>query len=155
MSLKKYITLATLTACLLASPALGSKKKPVERPFKCEAIVTWTVNMLDGSATGYHLGEATHGGLFSSDASAVWDLGNFVIVSATGVGTVANGDQLFWKMTPDQLMAVQWTGGTGRFERATGGWITTSLSVVAMQPDWETMTLTMTLAYTGEGTICY
>ena len=153
MTMKKHIALATLAACALALPALGGKKHPVERPFRCEATVTWTVNLPDGSATGYHRGVATHGGLFTSDALAVWDLKHLVILSATGTVTVANGDTLFWKMTPDQPEVVQFTGGTGRFEGVTGAWLTTSTTILASEVNWPTMT--MTLTYTGEGTITY
>ncbi len=155
MSTKKCVALAMLAACVLARPALGSTKNPVERPIRCEATVTWTVNLLDGSATGHHLGVATHGGRFTAEGSAIWDLVNFFIVSGTGISTVANGDQLFWKMTPDQPMVIQFTGGTGRFEGATGAAPTAAFALVASEVDMATMTMTMTLTYTLVGTITY
>ena len=140
---------------LLDPHAKASASHQVERPFKCKATVNWTVNMLDGSAIGHHAGVATHAGLWTSECSAIGDLANFVIVSATGVATTADGEQLFWKMTPDQLWVVQITGGTGRFQGATGAWGTTFFAVVASEVDPTTMTMTMTIAYTGEGTITY
>lgn len=153
MNITKNIALAVLTACALALPALGEKKHPVERPFHVEATVTWTINLADGSATGYHKGVATHGGRFISDASAVWDVQNFRIVSATGTATTANGDKLFWKITPDQPGVVQYTGGTGRFEGATGAWLTTSVTILESEVNPPTMTVT--LSYTGVGALTY
>ena len=95
MIMKKHIILATLVACALAFPALGSTKNPVERPYRGEATVTWVVNLLDGSATGLETGVATHTGRYTNESSAIWDLDSFVIVSATGTVTAANGEQVF------------------------------------------------------------
>jgi hypothetical protein len=155
MITKKHIALATLVACALAFPAFGSTKNPVERPFRGEATVTWVVNMLNGSATGQETGVGTHLGLYTNESSAIWDLNNFVIVSGTGVVTTADGEQAFWRMTPDQPGIVQVTGGTGRLENVTG-----SLEAVPpLEPiitvDWTTMTMTMTITYTAVGTLTY
>jgi len=155
MIMKKHITLATLVACALAFPALGSTKNPVERPYRGEATVTWVVNLLDGSATGQETGVATHTGRYTNESSATWDLDNFVILSATGTVTAANGEQVFWKMTSDQPGIVQIAGGTGRFKNATG-----SLTAVPpLQPiitvDGTTMTMTITITYRAIGTITY
>jgi len=96
---------------------------------------------------------ATHGGLYINESSAIWDLDHFFIVSGAGVATVASGEQLFWKMTPDQPMVVQFAGGTGHFENAIGSFSTVSMSepVIAV----EGMTMTMTISYTAVGTITY
>ncbi len=153
MSMKKHIALAMLAACALALPALGDKKHAVERPCHVAATVTWTINLPDGTATGYHRGVATHGGCFTSDALAVWNIDMFAILSATGTATAANGDKLFWIMTPDRLGVVQYTGGTGRFEGATGAWLTTSVTILESAVNWPTMTVT--LRYTGVGPVTY
>ena len=155
MTTKRHLTLATLAACALVLPATGSIDNPVERPFRSQAVVTWTVNMMDGSAAGYEIGVATHGGLYTNESEAIWDLENFVIVSGAGVATVASGEQLFWEMTPDLPMVVQFTGGTGRFENATGSFSTDSMSEPQITVDLGTRTMTMVIAYTAAGTITY
>jgi hypothetical protein len=155
MSMKKHIALAALTACALTLSALGSQKNPVERPFKCEATATWTVSLLDGSAIGHHTGVATHAGRFIADGPAIWDLENFVILSGAGVSTGADGDQLFWRMTQDQLDVVQIYGGTGRFEKATGSAPTVASELINSETHWDTMTVTLTVTYTLVGTITY
>ncbi len=152
MSMQKGIALTVFAACALALPALGEKKHPVELPCQVEATVTWTIDMLDGSAIGYHRGVASHAGRFTcDDAVAVWDLVHFVVLSATGTATAANGDQLFWIMTPDRIGVVQYTGGTGRFEGVTGAWLTTSVTILESEVNWPTMTVT--LIYTGVGSV--
>ncbi len=155
MNITKNIALAALAACALASPVLASKKNPIERPSKAEATVTWTVNMLTGSAIGHHTGVATHAGRFTAEGTAIWDLENLVILSGSGVSTAADGDQIYWKMTPDQPDVVQWDGGTGRFVNATGSAPTVASALVNSQVDWDTMTMTMTVTYRLEGTITY
>ena len=155
MITKKHFTLATLAACALAFPSLGSTKNPVERPFRSEATVTWVVNMLDGSAKGQELGVATHVGLYTNESSAIWDLKNFVIVSATGTATAANSEQTFWKMTPDQPGIVQVTGGTGRFVNATGSFAAVPPLEPIITVDMDTMTMTITITYRAVGTITY
>ena len=140
---------------LLDPQATVSTGNAVERPFKAIATVTWTVNMADGSGIGHHEGVASHTGLWTSECTATWDLVNFVILSGTGISVAANGDQIFWKMTPDQPMVVQFTGGTGRFENATGSGSTVSLTVVASNVDPTTGIMTMTIDYPMGGTITY
>jgi hypothetical protein len=156
MSMKKYVALATLADCAVAWPALGGTKNAVERPFKCEATVTWTIDLRTMSSTGHHAGVATHTGLFTSDGTADWDLSDPtkpVILHGVGIATAANGDQLFWKMEPEPSMFVEWTGGTGRFKGAKGGWNTISYTVDAVTQDGPI--LTMTITYEGEGTLTY
>jgi hypothetical protein len=155
MIMKQHLTLATLVACALAFPALGSTKNPVERPYRGEATVTWVVNLLGGRATGQETGVATHIGLYTNESSAIWDLDNFVIVSATGTVTAANGEQVFWKMTPDQPGIVQVTGGTGRFKNASGSLAAVPPLKPIVTVDGTTMTMTMTITYRAVGTITY
>jgi Cu/Ag efflux protein CusF len=157
MSKTKQIALATLTLCALALPALGSTANPVARPFQGKATVTWTVNMLTGSATGYETGVATHLGLYLNESSAIYsiDPATFGIVSATGVVTTADGAQAFWKMTPDQPGVVQVTGGTRRLAGLTGSLATVSMEEPIISVDYPTMTMTITLTYKAAGTLIY
>ena len=155
MSRTKYIALATVTALTLAIPALGSTKNPVARPYLGHSTITWTVNMLTGSATAYETGEATHIGLYVNESSATWDLVNFVIVSGAGVVTTADGEQVSWIMTADQPGIVQVTGGTGRLEGVTGSLAAVSMEEPIIAIDPATMTMTITITYTSAGTLVY
>ena len=62
----------------------------------------------------------------------------------------ANGDKLFW--TANGPSGMDFKGGTGRFENATGG-VTWVISVTGYDVVGNTMTLYCT--YTAEGTITY
>ena len=157
MSRTKYIALATVAALTLAIPALGGTKNPVARPYLGHSTITWTVNMLTGSATAYETGEATHLGLYINEASAIYSLdpASFGIVSATGTVTAADGDQCFWIMTSDQPGVVQVTGGTGRFEGVTGWLAAVSMEEPIIAIDPATMTMTITITYTAAGTLVY
>ena len=157
MIAKKHVALATLTVCALALSTLGSTKHPVERPFKNHANATWVLSLQDGSGEGQEWGEGTHVGRYTNQSSAIWDLdpAHFGIVSGQGTLTAANGDEVFWVMTPEKPGVVQTTGGTGRFENATGEITAVSLTVLSVDVDLDTLTMTMTLTYTGVGTITY
>ena len=164
MSRTKHIALATVAALTLAIPALGGTKNPVARPYLGHSTITWTVNMLTGSATAYETsatayetGEATHLGLYINEASAIYsiDPASFGIVSAAGTVTAADGDQCFWIMTSDQPGVVQVTGGTGRFEGVTGWLAAVSMEEPIIAIDPATMTMTITITYTAAGTLVY
>ena len=147
--------LAALAVCALVLPVVGSSKNPVERPYKGQSTITWIVSMVTGSAVGQELGVATHVGRYTNEATAVWDLNHFVILSGSGIVTAANGDQAFWTMTADQPGVVQVDGGTGRFENVTG-----SLTAVPpLEPivtlDMATMTMTITVTYSSVGALTY
>lgn len=143
-----------MAACALGLAALGSAKNPVERPFKIHATATWVVSLADGSAVGEQVGEATHSGRFTDEAVGSWDLSTFTLISASGVATGANGYQVFWEL-PGSSFAVEWTGGTGRFENLTGGFNIVSQSEPEVGPGPLPGTITITATYTGAGTSTY
>lgn len=146
--------LAALAACALLLPAVGSAKSQVERPLKLHAMVAWVVSLADGSAVGYQIGEATHGGRFTDQAVGIWDLGTFTLVAASGTVTVANGDHLSWVL-PGSSFLVEWTGGTGRFENVSGGFDMTAQSEPIITPGPTPGTITITVTYRGAGTCAY
>lgn len=124
---------ALLLAILIVGTALAaaSARRPV--PFKgsIEAQETYQVNGPTMSVTATGSGQATHLGRYTVTYEVQVDL-------ATGTGTglsahyvAANGDSLFAEGSgqatptddPDVVMVVETytiTGGTGRFEGATG-----------------------------------
>lgn len=142
----------SLAVCALSVAALGSPKSPVERPFKLEGQYTLTVNLATGTGVHEGFGVASHTGRFVTRAD-VW-------VDAAGhnygVGTciAANGDEIFWQSGFSPEWTVEWIGGTGRFEQASGGWRILSGAMTDSYVD-PAGNLVMTFVYTGEGTITY
>jgi hypothetical protein len=144
--------IAILTVCLLGVAALGSEKNPVERPFKLEGQYTLTVNLATGTGVHEGFGVASHTGRFVTRAE-VWvdaDGHNY------GVGTciAANGDEIFWQSGFSSLWDVEWSGGSGRFASACGGWKVVSGAMTEQHMDSQG-NLVVTFVYTGEGTITY
>lgn len=147
MIAKKQIAIAMLSALALAAAAVSSTKNPVERPALGYASAKW-VFQPDGSATTEQTGVASFGGAFTMTGSG--PSGSTV----SGVATAANGDQIFWKTTPGGPFQVTITGGTGRFEGATGGINETweSERIFTFYPDGS---MTMEVTYTFAGSITY
>jgi hypothetical protein len=147
------IGLVALAVCLLVRPVAASTANPVTRPvIVIEGHMTLVVN----SAGAYQFtdwGWATHTGLYSNSGSGIIDLATGQFVSGTGVVVAANADTLDWEIgsTPNQVV---YTGGTGRFHGATGGFPVnvTSLTLVSLNDDG---TLTFAVTYDGSGTITY
>ena len=154
---KKQIAFAAVIACTLALPALGSEQNPIERPFKNNATAIWTVDMLTGEATGFEVGVATHAGAYTSEAQVIWDLANLVIVSGSGVVTTDEGEDISWTIssTPEAPNLVTFVGGTGRFEEVSGSFAAIPPLEATFEYDWATWTVTVTVPYTGAGTIIY
>jgi hypothetical protein len=118
------VVLVTAAALLGAYPATVEADPAVPVPFKGRAEYTLTAVETDGTLRYSGTGNATHLGLFTADASLFPDGdGTF---SATVVFTAANGDQLFiiaegeFTSPTSVLGTATITGGTGRFEDATG-----------------------------------
>ena len=117
------VVLVTAAALLGASPATVGADPAVPVPFKGRA--EYTLTAVEGSTLRYiGTGHATHLGLFTADASLFpHGDGKF---SATVTFTAANGDQLFLIAegaftSPTSVVGTATiTGGTGRFEGATG-----------------------------------
>lgn len=158
MKTNRWSAISVLAACAVVLPTLGSMKNPVQRPVKVSESVVWEVDLTTGLAMGVGQGEGSHVGRYLNEAMAVWSLdfspgGYFGIVEGTGVVTSASGDQLFWKMTPDQLGVVQFEGGTGRFEGASGALDATN--ILSVSTDQQGMTLFVQLQYQSTGDIVY
>ncbi|MCZ7640557.1 MAG: hypothetical protein M5U12_33565 [Verrucomicrobia bacterium] len=137
--------------CALALGALGSPKNPVERPNKLQGQFTIALNLITGTWVYEGFGVNTHAGRFTSHATGYLDAAGNLVGGGTAVG--ANGDQIFWS-APGSIWHVEYAGGTGRFEHVTGGWefVTETLTETRVNPDG---TMSMTYAYTGEGTVTY
>ncbi|MCY2951600.1 MAG: hypothetical protein NTU53_06435 [Planctomycetota bacterium] len=123
--MKRMILCAALMAvcALLLQPTATSAKDKVTRPFKARSdLITVrydpypTVAVLEGS------GWATHLGNFTADGDLVGTTGGHLIFR--GAYTSANGDKLFYDALVDlgAGYTVAFTGGTGRFENASGGY---------------------------------
>ena len=116
------VVVVAAAALLGAYPATVGADQAV--PFKGRAEYTLTAVEPDGTLRYSGTGNATHLGLFTADASLFPDGdGKF---SATATFTAANGDQLFLIAegaftSPTSVVGTATiTGGTGRFEGATG-----------------------------------
>lgn len=116
MITKKHMLIVSLLVCALALIALGAGQKSVERPFKINGDLTVMVNMANGQAEGVDFGQATHTGRYHNTMTLQF-YPNSDHVTGSGTLTAANGDQLFWDRNDHYFT---FTGGTGRFEGATG-----------------------------------
>ena len=115
--------LAAFAACALVLSVVGSAKNPVERPFKFRNDFT-TVNytpfpsvaVLEGTGWATHLGSLTSKG----ELLGYVESGDALF---RGSFTSANGDEVFWDayVNPGVSYTVIFTGGTGRFQNASGG----------------------------------
>jgi len=148
------IGLFALALCLLAQPAKASLDNPVTRPLKVlEGHLTITVDPLTGDYEFTDWGWATHTGRFTNSGSGVVNLATGEFVAGTGVVIAANGDTLAWMIGPTPNM-VSYTGGTGRFQGVTGGFLAviTSETLLSVNSDG---TLTLAITYDGTGAITY
>lgn len=113
----------TLAVCAFSLPIGVSAKDQVERPFKFRndfTTVSYTpfpgVAVLEGTGWATHLGSLTaYGELlgYTTSGDALF----------RGSFTSANGDEVFWDayVNPGVSYTVIFTGGTGRFQNASGG----------------------------------
>jgi hypothetical protein len=123
--MKRYITV--LTVMLAVLPLLGSIPAAAEvRPFHVSAAGTVLNGALQATGRGTHLGLFTEVGTLSfapdpNDPSRV-------LASGEAIFTAANGDELRGAITDASLDLTtgigtgefRFTGGTGRFENASG-----------------------------------
>jgi hypothetical protein len=147
------IGLLALSVCSLAWPIAASTSNPVTRPV---IVIGGHMTLVVDPQTGdYHFtdwGLATHTGRYSNSGSGIIDLTTGQFLTGTGVVVAANGDTLDWMIgAPNQVI---YTGGTGIFQGATGGFPVnvTSLTLVSSNSDG---TLTFAVTYDGSGTITY
>ena len=115
--------LAALAVCALFLPMGVSAKDQVERPFKFTndlTTVSYTpfpsVAVLEGTGWATHLGSLAAEGVlvgYAASGDAIFQ-GSF---------KSANGDEVFWDayVNPGVSYTVIFTGGTGRFQNASGG----------------------------------
>jgi len=146
-------SLAVLAVFALSLTALAGDKNPVTRPVKVNADVVFIVNLDPtalGEAVGLGNGEGSHVGRFAVHAAGSFDFETSEFVGE-GILTAANGDLLYFKMR--RLGGVQFTGGTGRFANATGGYMLTP-TTPAEQRVVDGQLIVM-FSYTGQGTITY
>ena len=143
-----------MAAWLPIQPAMASVDNPVTRPVKVVAgNLTITVDPLTGDYEFTDYGFATHVGLVTNSGAGVLNLATGQFLSGTGVIVTANGDLLTWAVgtAPN---TVNYTGGTGRFEGATGGIsiTVTSQTLLSVNADG---TVTFLMTYVADGTITY
>ena len=110
--------IATLAVCALALAALGSAKNPVTRPHKSHGSVAFILYLDDYSWEFQGVAEGTHLGQFTTYTSSA-DIDEYGRMH--GIATAANGDQLYWVIPGTSPWFLEFTGGKGRFENATGG----------------------------------
>jgi hypothetical protein len=161
MITKKQVMLVALGACLVGLSVLGNQKNPVERPHKGLGQFHAVINVgnpfgsgdLSFVATG--VGHGTHGGQFRSYLEGLVTIGPNGPTPSSGSGTItmANGDQLFMEVAPDGSTVV--TGGTGRFEGASGNQTATNVGDPVVTYDPTTGTLTIDATQVIEGTLTY
>jgi hypothetical protein len=143
-----------LAACLTIKPAMASLKNPVTRPVKViEGHLTITIDPVTGDYQFTDWGMATHVGLVTNSGAGVLNLATGQFVSGTGVIVTANGDLITWAVgtVPNTVL---YTGGTGRFEGASGG-ITISVTSQTLLSVNEDGTVTFLMTYVADGSITY
>jgi len=147
------VGLIAVAICLLARPAIAGENR-VTRPVRViEGHMTITVDPVTGAFVFTDSVWATHTGLATNSGSGFVNLATGEFLSGTGVVVAANGDTLSWKIgtVPNTVV---YTGGTGRFEGATGGFpaVITSVTPLSANPDG---TLTLAITYEGSGSVTY
>jgi hypothetical protein len=125
------VFLGLVLLALLQAPAVNAKDAVV-RPLHISGVITF---YYDGSIDDQ--GVATHIGNFTG--AGTWYSGKYI---------AANGDELYWEVAELGTYTLNITGGTGRFENATGTysfeWFPISESADGA-----------TFEYIGEDTITY
>ena len=148
----KHLMAMALGACLLGVSASGSQKNPVERPHKGVVHLTAVINLEDGSFVATSVGWSTHFGQSTHIATGIM-APDGAIISASGIITASNGDEIWFEALPDGTPVIN--GGTGRFEDATGTQTLVEMWDVEITEDPETNTRTMSYSARLEGTITY
>jgi hypothetical protein len=137
-----------LVVILLATTASAGAKEIVARPFKISAHSEMVLDPQTGQFTATAWGQGTHignaisyaEGIFNPETGEGWSVGSIV---------TPNGDEIFF----EQFGGIVFTGGTGKFENASGGWIPET-EIVGMMMDDEGM-LHIYFIWTGSGTVYY
>ncbi len=145
---KRHALVVAFALCVVVLVALGAPQKSVERPFKIDGYLAATINTKTGAGVGVDWGEATHVGRYENAMTLQYFPQDHV--TGSGTLTAANGDKLFW-IRADHVFT--FTGGTGRFAGATGGFVITHPPAV-ITPAGDN-TVVATHPYSGVGTITY
>jgi hypothetical protein len=151
-NLKRTLRLAVATVAAVAGLALAAPAgQAVERPFHLDEEGTV---VFDGpNATSVGIGTATHLGRFTLYRSGTFydPVGSVLQFDGRATLVAANGDELYSSIegtldsaTGTGRLTYEWTGGSGRFEHATG---TTTWRVV-VNPD-------LTFSAVADGVIDY
>lgn len=146
-----------LMACALLQAAAGPKQ-PVERPMVLRSHIENILYLGTWTWDSYETGVCTRGGKFTSEGSGTYDPVTSEF-AGEGVLTTASGDQLFWSVVggPDgeaTVGTISFTGGTGRFEGATGEVPVEYTPAVVPSPG-PVPALIFTADYVAKGTISY
>jgi hypothetical protein len=137
------IALTLAVVCLMQTASVQGKG-PVTRPFQETGQLTIMDIFSEPPYTAIANGVSSQTGHFFSLIKYVDGVNGF------GIHYAANGDQIFFKSAAD---TVEITGGTGRFEGATGSLISkVSATEYSLGPE---NTLCVIYTYTAEGTITY
>jgi hypothetical protein len=141
------LALAALAGLALLAPA----SQAVERPF--HLVEKGTVAFDGPNATSVGTGQATHlgrfalyrSGTFSNPVGSVLEFdGQATLVAADGDELEASIEGTLDTATGTGLLTYEWTGGTGRFQHATG----TTTWWVVVNPD-------LTFSVVADGVIDY
>ena len=146
--------LAFLALALPLLPIVATAGPAVTRPLLVvEGHLTITVELATGAYEFTDWGWASEVGLFSNTGSGgPGALVGGEFLSGSGTVIAANGDTLDWVVGPTPNV-VSYTGGTGRFQGVTGGFLAVITSVTPLSATATTATLLTT--YDGKGTITY
>ncbi len=148
------ISVLALAACLLTPPAGTTTDDPITRPLLVvQGHLTITVD-LTGAYTFTDWGWASEVGLYTNTGSGgpgALDLNSGEFLAGSGVVVAANGDTLEWTIGAPNT--VVYTGGTGRFDGVTGGFVAVITSVTPLSSTATSETFAIT--YEGNGTITY
>lgn len=161
---KTVAGIAGIAVCALVFPAVASIKNPVTRPVKVSGnmLLVFTPSSpgsLFGNYTFMDWGQGAHVGRFSDAAEGTIDLGAAEFISGKGTIVAANGDEITWEVTAtddptDTPNVVVYTGGTGRFQGASGGFAA-EVTLVDMSDFSDDGRKLLQLTYVGRGEITY
>jgi hypothetical protein len=146
---KKQLAFSALAACALGLTALASVRHPVTRPLNITGEVTYGLNWITGDWEAWDWGEATHTGRFINHGSG----SGYNLEGGLFTLTAANGDQIFAVLLNPTGTSVWFDKGTGRFLECSGGFNSSSSTLVS--DTWDGSVEYLTYKYDGKGTITY
>ena len=141
-----------LAVCALMPGMMASAKNPVPRPFKMKAHSQMVLSLTDGSFNATAWGQATHCG---QTINLGWGVFNPATGEGSGGGTIiaADGGEISFD-SPTMAQNII-TGGTGRFEGASGEFSIVSIETTGTDLDPVAGTMALSFVWTASGTITY